>query len=96
MNENKKNVILLNNLFSGEYIKEKVGGEIINIYKSDNGGYYVYVNAYGTISSKWDNRIKHILFIRSVGNGVVKVIGKAEIEKQISCNAVKKTGVGKL
>ena len=89
-----KDVILLNNLFNGEYIKEKVGGEIINIYQSDNGKYYIYVNPYGNIDKKWDGRIKHIIFIRSVGNGVVKVIGKAEIDEQISRNAIRKTGKG--
>jgi hypothetical protein len=83
-----KDLILLNNLFNGEYIKEKVGGEIINIYQSDNGKYYIYVNPYGNVNKKWDNRIKHILFIRSVGNGVVKVIGKAEIKEQICLEGV--------
>jgi hypothetical protein len=83
-----KDTILLNNLFNGEYIKEKVGGEIINIYQSDNGKYYIYVNPYGNVNKKWDNRIKHILFIRTVGNGVVKVIGKAEIKEQICLEGV--------
>lgn len=82
-----KNVILLNNLFNGEYIKEKVGGEIINLYQSDNGYYYVYINPYGNIEKKWDNKIKYVLYIRTVRNGFVKVIGKAEIEEQISLQA---------
>ncbi len=92
-----KDVILLNNLFNGEYIKGndgRIGGEIINLYQSDNNGYYIYVNPHGNIHKKWDDRIKHILFIRSVGNGVVKIIGKAEIEEQISHNAIRKTGAG--
>jgi len=83
-----KDIILLNNLFNGEYIKEKVGGEIINMYQSDNDKYYIYVNPYGNIGEKWDNRIKYILFIRSVGNGVVKVIAKAEIKEQICLEGV--------
>lgn len=81
--ETKKTVILLNNLFNGEYIKEKVGGEIINLFQSDNGGFYVYANPYGNIEKKWDNRIKHVIFIRTVRNGFVKVIGKAQIKRQI-------------
>lgn len=84
---NNKNVILINNLFNGEYVKEKVGGEVINLYQSDNGGYYVYVNPYGNVEKKWDNKIKYVLFVRTVRNGYVKVIGKAQIEKQISLNA---------
>jgi len=87
-----KNVILLNNLFNGQYIKDNVGGEIINIYQSDNKEFYVYVNPYGTINRKWDDRIKYILFIRSVGNGNVKIIGKAIIEHQVCKNVIKRTG----
>lgn len=82
-----KNVILLNNLFSGKYIMEKVGGEIINLFQSDNGSHYVYINPYGNIDKKWDNKIKYVLFIRTVRNGFVKVIGKAEIDEQICLQA---------
>jgi hypothetical protein len=89
-----KDVILLNNLFNGEYIKEKVGGEIINMYQADNDKFYIYVNPYGNVNKRWDDRIKYVLFIRSVGNGVVKVIGKAEIREQIPRNAVRKIGEG--
>ena len=32
--EENKGVILLNNLFNGEYIEAEVGGEIINMYRS--------------------------------------------------------------
>jgi integrase len=85
--EHMKNVILLNNLFNGEYIKEKVGGEIINMYQSDNENYYVYINPYGNIEKKWDERIKYVIFIRTVKNGFVKIIGKAEIIEQVCLNA---------
>ncbi len=88
MEDNIKDVILLNNLFNGEYIKNKVGGEVINMYQSNNGNFYIYVNPYGNISQKWDNKIKYILFIRSVGNKTVKIIGKAKIQEQINCKAI--------
>lgn len=91
---NKKGVILLNNLFSGEYIKDKLGGEIINMYQSDNGKHYVYVNPYGNVGKEWDNKIEHVLFFRSIGNGIVKIIGKAEISRQICLNAVRKINTG--
>ncbi|MDP8099439.1 PD-(D/E)XK nuclease family protein [Pasteurella atlantica] len=86
--------ILLNNLFNGKYIEEKIGGEIINMYQADNGNHYVYVNPYGNIDKKWDNKIKFVLFMRSVGRGMVKIIGKAEVEEQIALNAVRKTDKG--
>lgn len=89
-----RNVILLNNLFNGKYIQDKIGGEIINMYQSDNGRYYVYVNPYGNIASKWDNKVEYILFIRTTGNGIVKIIGKSKVKEQISLNAVKKLDEG--
>ncbi len=89
-----KDVILLNNLFNGEYIRDKIGGEIINLYRSDNNKYYIYANPYGNISKERDNTIKYVLFIRSVGSGLVKVIGKAEIKEQITVGVVHKKGKG--
>ncbi len=88
------NTILLNNLFNGKYIEDKIGGEIINMYQADNSNHYVYVNPYGNIDKKWDNKIKFVLFMRSVGRGMVKIIGKAEVEEQIALNAVRKTDKG--
>ena len=85
----QKQIILINNVFNGNYIMENVGGEIINMYQSDNGRFYIYVSPYGNINSKWDNQIRHIILTRSVGNGTVKIIGKAEIKVQI-CIAAKK------
>jgi hypothetical protein len=80
-----QNVILINNMFNGKYLSSDVniGHEIINLYQSDNGNFYVYINPYGNIQKKWDNKIEHILFIRSVRNRNVKIIGKVEIEKQL-------------
>lgn len=72
--------ILINNLFNGQYIKNSIGGEIINLYQADNGRYYVYINPYGKIDSKWDGRIEYVLFIRTVGNRLVKIIGKAKVK----------------
>ncbi len=74
-----KDVILLNNLFSGTYIENNIGGEIINMYQDDNGNHYVYVNPYGNVNKEWDNRVKFVLFFRSIGQGIVKVIGKVMV-----------------
>ncbi len=89
-----KNVILINNLFNGEYIENAVGGEIINMYQCDNDRYYVYINPYGNINKKWDNKIEYVLFTKSDANRMVKIISKAKIKKQISLNAIRKTGEG--
>lgn len=75
--ENQGEVILVNNLYSGSYINDRIGGEVINLYQSDNGEFYVYVSPYGNIPKKWGKKIKSILFTRSVEGGA-KVIAKAE------------------
>lgn len=84
-----KNTILLNNLFSGSYNINNLGGEIINIYKTDNDKFYVYVNPNGKIPKNKINKIEYVLFIRSVGNKTVKVIGKAKIKKSINFSITK-------
>ncbi|GHT52580.1 hypothetical protein AGMMS49982_13210 [Bacteroidia bacterium] len=88
--EQQNGVILINNLFTGEYISEdsgNIGHEIINLYKSDNGNFYIYANPYGNVDSKWDNRIKHIIFVRSISGNKAQVIAKAMDVKQILTNA---------
>lgn len=91
-NENKdKDVILINNLFTGAYISkmENIGHEFINIYKSDNGSFYVYANPYGNIQQKWDGRVKYVLFVRAVlRQKKLQVVGYAEVEEQILDKAV--------
>ncbi len=85
-----RDVILINNLFTGRYISkmDNIGHEFINIYKSDNGNYYIYANPYGNISTKWDDRIKYVIFVRSVlKQKKLQVIGYAEIKEQILKNA---------
>jgi hypothetical protein len=85
MKNSNRNVILINNLFNGRYIfDENLGHEVINIYKSDNDKFYIYVNPYGNIDKKWDNQIRYILLGRTVSNTkMFKIIAKCEVEKQI-------------
>lgn len=87
----EKDVILINNLFTGAYISkmENIGHEFINIYKSDNWSFYVYANPYGNIQQKWDGRIKYVLFVRAVlKQKKLQVVGYAEVEDQILKKAV--------
>lgn len=58
---NKKNVIVLNAMYSGKYLNDNLGHEIINLFKSDNqididGQKYqnfIYLNPYGNFNSNW-------------------------------------------
>lgn len=78
-----RNVIIINNAYTGSYGQNQnnLPHEMINFFKADEElGYYVYITPTGTINNKIAKEdIKGILFIRSVGNGMVEVLGKAEL-----------------
>lgn len=83
---NKKNVIVLNAMYSGEYLNDNLGHEIINLFKSDNqinidGQKYqnfIYLNPYGNFNSCYKGRIKDMLMVISVPKkNMFEVVGKA-------------------
>lgn len=75
---NTGDVIVLNRMYCGDYLDDNLGHEIINMYKSDNGKSYLYLNAHGTFDAKWENRIKTMLLVRTIeGRKMLEVIGIA-------------------
>ena len=77
-NRNRDDVIVLNRVFSGEYLEDNIGHEVINLFKSDNGKYYLYLNALGSFHKQWKNRIKSMLLVRTIkGAKMLEVIGLA-------------------
>lgn len=83
---NKKNVIVLNAMYSGKYLNDNLGHEIINLFKSDNqididGQKYqnfIYLNPYGNFNSSYKGRIKDMLMVISVPKkNMFEVVGKA-------------------
>lgn len=83
---NKKNVIVLNAMYSGKYLNDNLGHEIINLFKSDNpidiGGKkyqnFIYLNPYGNFNSSYKGRIKDMLMVISVPKkNMFEVVGKA-------------------
>ena len=92
-----RDVIVLNRMFSGSYLDENLGHEIINLFLCDNGKHYVYLNDYGTFDKAYLNRIKTVVFVQDSGNNAVKIIGKADVvddifAKEIYLNDVKLVG----
>lgn len=73
-------IIALNRMYAGEYIKDEnnIGHEIINLFKTDSGENYVYLQPYGNYGSAQDGRFEAILLVRGLGNGIFEVLGKAE------------------
>ena len=65
-------------MFSGSYLLDNLGHEVINLYRSDNGCNYVYLNDDGMFHKNHMGKVKTVLFIKSIGNSQYQVIGKAE------------------
>lgn len=75
---NNSEAIVLNRMFTGDYLEENIGHEVINLFKSDNGKYYLYLNALGSFHSVWKGRIKSMLMVRTIqGAKMLEVIGLA-------------------
>ncbi len=79
----KKDVIILSRMYAGEYLKERIGHEVINLFQTDDGINYIYVNEDGRINEKYNDRVKAVLLVRYVEKGVMEVIAKAEDLEQI-------------
>ena len=54
--------IIINKMYAGKYLEtgENIGHEIINLFKSDNGKHYIYLNSQGTIATRYINGAKII------------------------------------
>lgn len=71
--------IVINRMYNGNYLNDNLGHEIINLYKSDNGNNYIYLNHLGTFSANHSGKIGVVLMVRTVpGKKTLEVLGKAE------------------
>ena len=75
--KNQGDVIVVNRMYVGDYLISNLGHEVINMFQADNGGYYLYLNAYGSFAKKWQGKIKHMLMTKYHSKNCVEVIGKA-------------------
>lgn len=70
--------ILLNRMYVGGYLQNNIGHEIINLFKSDSGKNYIYINPYGTIFQGHDDKnTQTILLVRGINATTMETIAKA-------------------
>ena len=82
-----RDVIVLNRMFSGSYLDENLGHEIINLFLCDNEKHYIYLNDNGMFDvAKRSNKIDIVLLTEDIGNNKEKIIGKAKIIQDVYCN----------
>ena len=80
MNEcghHKGGTILMVFMFRGNYLRDNLGHEIINVFQDDKGDHYIYVNPWGHVNEKDFGKIETILLVRHVGKHRAKIIAKA-------------------
>ena len=71
--------IVLNRMYNGDYLQGNLGHEIINLYRSDNGQCYLYLQALGEIASTRIGTVGTMLLVRTVeGRKMLEILGKAE------------------
>ncbi|MDD6623180.1 MAG: hypothetical protein PUE90_10830 [Bacteroidales bacterium] len=75
-----RNVIVLDRMFSGSYLEENIGHEIINLYQSDNRKNYIYLSPDGNFDAKYKDRIACVILTQDNGTNQDKVVGLAEID----------------
>lgn len=73
--------IILNRMFTGDYLNENIGHEIINLFPADDGLLYLYLNPKGDYK-RYENMNEiptHMLLVRTSGiTGLQEVIGVAK------------------
>lgn len=78
------NMNILMKMFQGGYVLQdgKIGHEFINLIKSDDNSFYIWLNSMGTFDKDETSGI-NILMIRTLSGGLYSVLGKA-----INCEVV--------
>lgn len=74
-------MIILNKMYSGDYLKENIGHEFINNYIDDEGKQYIYVNPWQQVR-KLDSGDNYIIQVRYAGKNCYEVLSYAKIEKK--------------
>ena len=74
--------IVINRMFSGKYLRENIGHEVINLFQADNGKFYIYLNDVGVIGTEhFENgecTIDSMLLAHTLeGTNTVEIIGLA-------------------
>lgn len=83
MNDSNK-AIVLNRMYNGDYLNDNLGHEIINMYRSDNGKHYIYLQYDGKFGKQHIAKVESVLLVRTLhGKKMLEVLGKAEMITEV-------------
>ena len=77
-----KKEIVINRMFTGKYLKDNLGHEAINLFKTDDGRHFIYLNDVGTFGKEHVEKdgtlkIDKVLLVKPIGNNAVEVVALA-------------------
>lgn len=71
-------------MFVGDYCLKNIGHEIINMFRADNGHFYVYLNSTGDFARDKQGKVEYVLLTRNCPiSNTVQIIGKAKVKREI-------------
>lgn len=71
-------------MFVGDYCLKNIGHEIINMFRADNGHFYVYLNSAGDFARDKQGKVEYVLLTRNCPiSNTVQIIGKAKVKREI-------------
>ncbi len=76
--EKEINGIVLNRMYSGSYLENNLGHEVINLYQADNGNHYLYLLDDGMFAKERKGEIKYMLMVKSFDKDIHEVVGLAK------------------
>lgn len=74
---NKREGIVLNRMYVGDYLSTNLGHEVINMFQADNGGHYLYLNATGNFGNEHSGKIGYMLLVKYHSENIFEIIGMA-------------------
>ena len=73
-------------MYSGEYLGDNIGHEIINLFKADDGNNYIYLCKDGKFNGEFP---KYVIQVRRYGTRTLEVVNIAEVDTEWDWNSVK-------
>ena len=78
LHKSKKEGIVINRMYVGNYLESNLGHEIINLLKADNDHYYLYLNQSGSFAKEHQDKIGYMLLVKNGPKNCFEIIGLAK------------------
>lgn len=78
--------IIINHMYSGKYLDDNIGHEIINLFKADDGENYIYLCKDGKYNGELP---KYVIQVRRYGTRTLEVVNIAEVDADWEWNYTK-------